>query len=106
MLENAYYAVCTPEACAAIIWKDRSKAPEAVESMKILAPNLLQLGIIDEIIPEPRGGAHRNHDVIAATVKSAILRNIQELLAIPREELPDLRYKKFRKMGAFEKKAE
>jgi len=103
MLENAYYAVCTPEACAAIIWKDRSKAPEAVESMKILAPNLLQLGIIDEIVPEPRGGGHRDYDAIAQTLQAAIMRNLEELMAIPREELPELRYKKFRKMGVFAK---
>lgn len=101
MLEHAYYAVCTPEACAAIIWKDRSKAPEAVTSMKILSNDLLRLGIIDEILPEPMGAAHRDYDETAETIKQAILRNLDELEQISTEKLSQKRYEKFRKMGVF-----
>ena len=104
MLENAYYAVCTPEACAAIIWKDRSKAATAVESMKILSSDLYELGIIDEILPEPRGGSHRDYDAVAGTIKEAIIRNLEELEKIPLEEIQGKRYEKFRKMGVLEKR--
>jgi len=103
MLEHAYYAVCTPEACAAIIWKDRTKAPEAVESMKILSKDLLRLGIIDEILPEPMGAAHRDYAAMANTIKDAVLRNLNELDKIPREQITQKRYEKFRKMGVFTK---
>ncbi|HNT33442.1 MAG TPA: acetyl-CoA carboxylase carboxyltransferase subunit alpha [bacterium] len=103
MLEHAYYAVCTPEACAAIIWKDRTKAAEAVESMKILSGDLHRLGIIDEILPEPMGAAHRDYDRMAETIKQAVLRNLAELDQIPKEDLSRKRYEKFRRMGIFEK---
>lgn len=105
MLEHAYYAVCTPEACAAIIWKDRGKAAEAVESMKILSGDLHRLGIIDEILPEPMGAAHRDYDRMAETIKQTVLKHLAELDEIPREELPQKRYEKFRRMGVFEKSA-
>lgn len=101
MFENAYYAVCTPEACAAIIWKDGSKAPDAAGVMKILSADLKKLGIIDEILPEPFGGAHRDVNRMATTLKEALQRNLRELGEIPLKDLPSHRYDKFRKMGVF-----
>ena len=100
VLENAYYSVISPEGCAAILWKDSSKAPEAAEVLKLTASDLLERGIIDEIIPEPLGGAHRDPQKMAATIKDAINKNLKELKAISSEELLKLRYKKFRNMGA------
>ena len=100
VLENAYYSVISPEGCAAILWKDSGKAPEAAEVLKLTASDLLERGIIDEIIPEPLGGAHRDPQKIAATIKDAINKNLKELKAISSEELLKLRYKKFRNMGA------
>jgi len=100
VLENAYYSVISPEGCAAILWKDSAKAPEAAEVLKLTASDLLERGIIDEIIPEPLGGAHRDPQKIAATIKDAINKNLKELKAISSEELLKLRYKKFRNMGA------
>ena len=101
VFENAYYAVCTPEACAAIIWKDGSKAPEAAPVMKIMSSDLKGLGVIDEIVPEPFGGAHRDPIKMAETLKEALLRNLDELKKIPLSEIADHRYDKFRKMGKF-----
>lgn len=101
MLEYAYYAVCTPEACAAIIHKDRSRASEISADMRIIAPDLLELGIIDEIIPEPLGGAHRNPEKVAENVKNAVIRHLDELDKLSCEELVDQRYKRFRSMGFF-----
>ena len=101
MLEYAYYAVCTPEACAAIIHKDSSRASTTAEGMRIIAPDLLELGIIDEIIPEPRGGAHRSPEITAENVKKAILHHLDELSQLSPEELVEDRYRRFRKMGVF-----
>jgi len=100
VLENAYYSVISPEGCAAILWKDSSKAPEAAEVLKLTASDLLERGIIDEIILEPLGGAHRDPQKMAATIKDVINKNLKELKAISSEELLKLRYKKFRNMGA------
>jgi len=105
MFENAYYAVCTPEACAAIIWKDGTKADEAAPVMRILSADLKRLGIIDEILPEPFGGCHRDPSRMAATLKEALLRNLEQLCQIPREEIPDHRYHRFRNLGVFVSKA-
>ena len=73
MLENAIYSVISPEGCASILWRDPSKSLEAAEAMKLSAQDLLKLGVIDDIIPEPLGGAHRNHDEIADNIKNTIL---------------------------------
>jgi acetyl-CoA carboxylase carboxyl transferase subunit alpha len=105
IFENAYYAVCTPEACAAIIWKDGSKAAEATPAMKIMPPDLKRLGVVDEIISEPFGGAHRDPDTMAKTLKKTLLKHLKELDKIPLEQLPDERYDKFRKMGMFVKES-
>ncbi|MCM8795017.1 MAG: acetyl-CoA carboxylase carboxyltransferase subunit alpha [Candidatus Omnitrophica bacterium] len=101
VMENAYYSVISPEGCAAILWKDRAKAPEAAACLKLTAPDLLGLGIIDEAIPEPLGGAHRDPDAAAENVKAAIKRNLQELRNLPAEMLITQRAEKFRKIGLF-----
>ena len=102
VLENAYYSVISPEGCAAILWKDRTKAPEAAAALKLTAKDLLELKLIDEIIKEPLGGAHRNPEEIAETVKAAIKKYTKELEALSGESLIEKRYEKFRNMGVFE----
>ena len=101
MLTNAYYSVISPEGCAAILWKDRTKAPEAASALKLTSPDLLKLGIIDEIIPEPLGGAHRDPEWTAAQVKMALKRHLLELIPIPREELPKKRIERLKSIGTF-----
>jgi acetyl-CoA carboxylase carboxyl transferase subunit alpha len=99
VLENAYYSVISPEGCAAILWKDSSKAPEAAEALKLTAQDLLKMGLIDEIAPEPQGGAHRDPQKMAQTLKEIILKNLKELSKEKKEELLKSRYNKFRAMG-------
>ncbi len=99
VLENSYYSVISPEGCAAILWKDGAKAPQAAEVLKLTGPDLLKMGLIDEIIPEPLGGAHRDAQKVAANVKESILKNLKELDALDKEALLKSRYKKFRAMG-------
>ncbi|MBU3933335.1 MAG: acetyl-CoA carboxylase carboxyltransferase subunit alpha [Candidatus Omnitrophica bacterium] len=101
ILENAYYSVISPEGCAAILWRDRAKAPEAAEALKLTAGDLLKMGIVDEIIKEPLGGAHRDAEACAKNIKAAIEKYLQELLPLPKKELLEKRYKKFRKIGVF-----
>ncbi|MCD6406407.1 acetyl-CoA carboxylase carboxyl transferase subunit alpha, partial [Candidatus Aerophobetes bacterium] len=99
MLENAIYSVISPEGCAAILWKDQSKVEEAASALKLTAEDLLKLKIIDGIIPEPRGGAHRNVEETANNIKRAILREIESLKSLPLEELLLRRKNKYRSMG-------
>ena len=101
ILEYAYYAVCTPEACAAIIHKDRTKAAEIAEGMRIIAPDLHRLGLVEEIIPEPRGAAHRHPEETARNIKEALLRHLAELSRLSPDELIEDRYQRFRQMGVF-----
>jgi acetyl-CoA carboxylase carboxyl transferase subunit alpha len=101
MFEHSVYTVASPEACAAILWKDAAKAPQAAEALKITAPDLKQLGILDEILPEPLGGAHNNPLQTAATLKESLVRNIDALSEMTPEALRDRRYQKFRKIGMF-----
>jgi acetyl-CoA carboxylase carboxyl transferase subunit alpha len=101
MLENAIYSVISPEGCAAILWRDGNKGPLAAEAMRITAADLLKLKVIDEIVPEPMGGAHRDYQAAAANVKAAVVRYLEELKAIKREQLLSERYQRFRRMGAF-----
>lgn len=101
VMENAYYSVISPEGCAAILWKDRTKATEAAQALKLTAQDILRLGIIDEVIPEPLGGAHRDPPASAENVKKVLLRHIQEISSMPKEEMLQTRYQKFRKMGVF-----
>lgn len=102
VLENAYYSVISPEGCAAILWKDGAKAPEAAESLKLTAQDLLKMGLIDEIIPEPLGGAHRDSTGVAQNLKERINKYLKELNALEKEELLKQRYKKFRSIGVVE----
>ncbi len=102
MLENAYYSVISPEGCAAILWKHRKHAPEAAEALKLHAAALLELGVIDGVIPEPLGGAHRDPDAAGQSVKSAIEAALDELAQLPTDKLLQLRYDKFRAMGRFD----
>ncbi len=101
MMENAVYSVISPEGCAGILWRDGAKAPEAAEALKITAPDLLSLGAIDEIIPEPAGGAHKNHKRACANVKKAVLKALKELKGIALDELVEKRYAKIRSYGNF-----
>src|SRR5882757_8351769 len=101
ILENAYYSVISPEGCAAILWKDRSAASKAAEALKITASDLLKLGLVDEVLPEPLGGAHINSDKTAETLKGFLLKNLEEVLALPIAERLKQRYEKFRAHGHF-----
>ncbi|MEO6871805.1 MAG: acetyl-CoA carboxylase carboxyltransferase subunit alpha [Chthoniobacterales bacterium] len=101
ILENAYYSVISPEACSAILWKDRKHAPEAAEALKLTADDLMRLGVVDEVVQEPEGGAHRDHDLAAANLGSALRRNLKRARALPIDELLKERYAKFRKLGNF-----
>lgn len=101
MMENAIYSVISPESCAAIIWRDAGKAELAADALRLTAPDLLQLGLIDGVIPEPAGGAHTNWDGAAANLKAAIERALAELAPMSAAELIEHRYEKFRKMGSF-----
>jgi len=99
MLENAYYSVISPEGCAAILWKHRSHAPEAAEALKLTAADLKGLGVIDEVVSEPPGGAHHNHLLAADNLKRALLSNLDDLAKKPLDKLLQERYQKFRGMG-------
>ncbi len=101
MLEHGIYSVIPPEGCAAILWRDPTRGADAAAALKITAKDALGLGVIDEIVPEPLGGAHRNVDETARTLKAAILRNLHELQGISGEALAEERYAKFRNMGSF-----
>ena len=102
MLENAYYSVISPEGCAAILWRNRAYASDAAEALKITADHLLKLKIIDEIIREPLGGAHRDHKATAKALKDCISKNIASLSSISKTKLLEKRYKKFRSIGFWE----
>ena len=102
ILENAYYSVISPEGCAAILWKHRKHAPEAAQALKLSSPDLLQMGLVDGVIPEPAGGAHCNPEQAAENLKSAISQELQTLIKSPIDKLLRARYDKFRKMGVFE----
>jgi acetyl-CoA carboxylase carboxyl transferase subunit alpha len=99
MMENCWYSVISPEGCAAILWKDNSKASIAAEAMKLTAPDLLELGVIDKIVPEPPGGAHWDYDAAAALLKKHLLEQLKRLIKIPEKELIDKRMKKYEAMG-------
>jgi acetyl-CoA carboxylase carboxyl transferase subunit alpha len=105
MLEHAIYSVISPEGCAAILWGEATKAPEAAELMRITAPDLLKLGVIDGIVPEPQGGAHRNWEETAENLRGPLRDALWELRSQTPEELVALRYEKFRKIGVFEESA-
>ena len=101
MLENAYYAVISPEGCAAILWKTSDKAEDAASAMKLTAPDMLRFGVIDEIIEEPTGGAHRDPAKAAANIKAYLARTLDELSAVRIDELLEQRYQRYRALGEF-----
>ncbi len=101
MLEHSYYSVITPEGCSSILWKDGSKNAEAATALKMNAEDLMELGIVDAIIPEPRGGAHHDPSLVYASVKSFICEQWNLLQGVPITRLLENRYQKFRKMGKF-----
>jgi acetyl-CoA carboxylase carboxyl transferase subunit alpha len=102
MLEYAIYSVISPEGCAAILWGDAAKAPEAAELMRVTAPDLLRLGVIDAIVPEPVGGAHRNWEAAAASLRAALRDQLWQLKSKSEAELIEERHEKFRRIGVFE----
>ncbi|HUP37964.1 MAG TPA: acetyl-CoA carboxylase carboxyltransferase subunit alpha [Candidatus Limnocylindria bacterium] len=102
MLEYAIYSVISPEGCAAILWGDAAKAPEAAELMRVTAPDLLKLGVIDAIVPEPVGGAHRNWEATAASLRAALRDQLWQLKSKAEAQLIEERHEKFRRIGVFE----
>ncbi len=104
ILENAYYSVISPEGCAAILWKDRSASAKAAEALKITARHLLELGLVDEIIPEPLGGAHANPEQAAKTLQEYLLKHLEQLQALTAADRLKQRYAKFRAFGHFTEK--
>jgi acetyl-CoA carboxylase carboxyl transferase subunit alpha len=104
ILENAYYSVISPEGCAAILWKDRSAAAKAAEALKITSRHLLELGLVDEIIPEPLGGAHTDRDLAAQTLQDYLLKHLKQLQALSAPDRLKQRYDKFRAFGHFVEK--
>jgi acetyl-CoA carboxylase carboxyl transferase subunit alpha len=101
MLENSIYSVISPEGCAAILWQDSTKAEQAAEALRLTAHDLLELKVIDELIPEPLGGAHRDPDATAVRLKETILRHVRGLIGVPTQELLDRRLEKFLRMGVY-----
>ena len=102
MLEHSTYSVISPEGCAAILWNNGAKANEAAELLKITAHDLFQMNVIDEVVEEPVGGAHRDPRRAAELLKDAVIRNMSELTQMPLDDLVRLRYEKFRKLGQYD----
>ena len=106
IFDNCYYSVISPEGCAAILWKDRAQAPTAAEALKLSAKNLLEFGIVEEVLEEPLGGAHNDKAAAAATLGTAFRKHLKDLQDLSTEELVAQRYDRFRKMGVFEEAVE
>ena len=104
IMQNAYYSVISPEGCASILWRSALKAPEAAEALKLTGEDLLKFGIVDEIIPEPPGGAHRAPEQVADLLCKSLVKYIDELSKCPADELMDNRYRKYRNIGEFVEK--
>jgi acetyl-CoA carboxylase carboxyl transferase subunit alpha len=105
VFENAYYSVISPEGCAAILWKDRANAPQAAEALKLNAANLKEFGVVDEVIPEPLGGAHNDPAAAIAALKTALIRYLDELTPKTTEDLLDERYARYRELGEYREPA-
>jgi len=103
MLENAIFSVITPEGCAAILWKNQEKLEEAAKALRLTSQDLFNLGLIDEIIPEPRGGAHKDPEQTALNIKERIIKHLEELKKVSPEEVVEKRYKKYRGIGKFKR---
>ena len=101
VLQNAYYSVISPEGCAGILWKGAQHAEKAATALKFTSENLLKMGIVDDVVKEPLGGAHRDHHSMAANLRSYLIKNLKTLAQQPVDELLNSRYEKFRKMGVF-----
>ncbi len=101
VMQFAYYSVISPEGCAGILWKSHKYAEDAAKALKFTAEDLIRFGIVDEVIPEPLGGAHRDHHLAAANLKRFLLASLRDITTIPMPDLLDQRYHKFRKMGVF-----
>jgi acetyl-CoA carboxylase carboxyl transferase subunit alpha len=102
IFENAYYSVISPEGCAAILWKDRASAPRAADALRLDPTSLKRFGVVDEIIEEPFGGNHHDHDGAAAALKTVLLRHLSELSSLPPDRLVNQRYERFRVLGVLE----
>jgi acetyl-CoA carboxylase carboxyl transferase subunit alpha len=102
MFENSYYSVITPEGCAAILWKDPAKAPTAAEALKVSADHLEKLGVVDEVIPEPLGGAHNDPAQAGSALKYVLQKHLNDLRALEVERLLETRYERFRHLGVYE----
>ena len=105
IFENAYYSVISPEGCAAILWKDRAHAPKAAAALKLNAGSLQELGVVDEVIPEPLGGAHYAPDQAAAALKYALQKHLNDLVGLETEKLLEIRYERYRTLGEFRETA-
>ncbi len=106
ILRFAYYSVISPEGCAGILWKHAKFADKAAHALRFTSSNLLEMGIVDEVIDEPLGGAHRNHRQMATYLAASLNTALKQLSEIPKDELLDRRYEKFRKIGVFEESAQ
>jgi len=102
IFENSYYSVISPEGCAAILWKDPAAAPKAAEALKLNADQLEKLGVVDEVIPEPYGGAHNDYEKAAATLSYALQKHLNDLRALKGDALLDARYERYRRLGIYE----
>jgi acetyl-CoA carboxylase carboxyl transferase subunit alpha len=102
IFENSYYSVISPEGCAAILWKDPAAAPKAAEALKLNADQLEKLGVVDEVIPEPFGGAHNDYEQSAATLGYALQKHLNDLRGLKADQLLDLRYERYRRLGLYE----
>jgi acetyl-CoA carboxylase alpha subunit len=100
MMENSYYSVISPEGCSTILWSDATAAPRAAAALKVTPPDLLRLGIMDAIVPEPAEGAHTDPVATAANLKTALLTCLEELLPVDGAELVEKRYQRFRAFGS------
>ena len=101
VLQFAYYSVISPEGCAGILWKSDKFAEQAARALKFTSKHLLEMGVVDEVVPEPLGGAHRDHRQMAATLKMFLSKSLRDLSGIPLDELVERRYQKFRRIGSF-----
>lgn len=105
MLQFSYYSVISPEGCAGILWKSHTFKDKAAKALKFTGRDLLKFGVVDEVIPEPLGAAHRDHRTMAATLKAAVIKQIKSLSTLSVDDLLERRYQKFRRIGVFEEKA-
>ncbi len=102
MLQFAYYSVISPEGCAGILWKHPKHADKAANALRFTSKDLLEFGVVEEVIPEPLGGAHRDHRAMAATLKGFLLNRLRALSSVPIDQLLNRRYERFRKIGVFD----